>query len=219
MHKLNVFVLLIAILLQAACAPAPAPTATPPPTATTAPPEPTATLLVPTAVPATPTAQPPAEEPIYLSIIWHQHQPLYYKDPATGIYVKPWVRVHATKDYLDMATTLAKYPGVKATFNLTPSLLRQLDDLSAGAKDLYQVMAEKPAAELTAEDKAFIGARFFDANPKIIARFPRYQELAGDRANQGAWAEADWRDLQILFNLAWTDPDWLAQEPLKTLAD
>ncbi len=34
-----------------------------------------------------------------------------------------------------------------------------------------------------------------------------------------AWIEADWRDLQVLFNLAWCDPDWLAQEPLKALVE
>lgn len=74
------------------------------------------------------------EEPIYLSIIWHQHQPVYYKDPETGIYAKPWVRVHATKDYVDMAAMLKEYPDVHVTFNLTPSLIRQLDDLAGGRK-------------------------------------------------------------------------------------
>ena len=71
--------------------------------------------------------------------------------------------------------------------------------------------------------------RFFDTNPKIIARFPRYQELADKR--KGADPDADrcgaahrspvqdFRDLQVLFNLAWFDPDFLAQEPLKALVD
>ena len=138
MRKYQALLALVMIvgLILGACTPASAPTPTPVPP-TTAPAEPTAT-----------PEQAAAEEPIYLAIIWHQHQPLYYKDPATGIYVKPWVRVHATKDYLDMATTVAKYPNIKVTFNLTPSLIRQLDDFAAGTKDLYQVMAEKPAAEL-----------------------------------------------------------------------
>jgi len=37
---------------------------------------------------------------LYVAIIWHQHQPVYFKDPVTGIYERPWVRVHAAKDYL-----------------------------------------------------------------------------------------------------------------------
>ncbi len=167
-----------------------------------------------------PTAEPtaaPAENPLYLSIIWHQHQPIYFKDPETGIYQKPWVRVHAAKDYVDMAAMLEQYPDIQATFNLTPSLLRQLQDLEAGAKDLYQVHTEIPAAELTDEQKAFILERFFDTNSKIIARFPRYQEIANDRDNSANWDTQTWLDLQVLFNLAWTDPDWLAEEPLAGL--
>ncbi|MCA9991721.1 MAG: hypothetical protein KDE29_12055 [Anaerolineales bacterium] len=161
------------------------------------------------------------EEPIYLSIIWHQHQPVYYKDPETGIYAKPWVRVHATKDYVDMAAMLKEYPDVHVTFNLTPSLIRQLDDLAGGAKDLYWVHAEIPAGELTDEQKQFILDRFFDTNRNIIERFPRYQELLTKRDSaddpMSVYETQDYLDLQIMFNLAWTDPDWLAQEPLASL--
>ncbi len=161
------------------------------------------------------------EEPIYLSIIWHQHQPVYFKDPATNVYERPWVRVHATKDYVDMVSILEEYPDIHATFNLTPSLIRQLDDLAAGATDLYWVHTEIPADELTDEQKQFILDRFFDTNREIVGRFPRYQELLELRDNSddplSAYSEADFRDLQLLFNLAWTDPDWLAEEPLAAL--
>ena len=204
-HLLNMF-LALAFLL-AACGKTPIPTPTPEP------PLPTNTPL-----PApTPTATPLTEHPLYLAIIWHQHQPLYFKDPATGVYQKPWVRLHAAKDYVDMAAMLEQYPDIQATFNLTPSLLRQLLDLESGAVDLYQVHTDIPAAELTDEQKEFIRNRFFDINPRIIARFPRYQEIADDRANSDNWDTQTWRDLQVLFNLAWTDPDWLAEEPLASL--
>ncbi|NIM93532.1 MAG: glycoside hydrolase [Anaerolineales bacterium] len=160
---------------------------------------------------------------LYVAIIWHQHQPVYFKDSETGIYEKPWVRVHATKDYLDMAMTVEVYPDVRATFNLTPSLILQLEDFSDGAKDLYWVKAEIPAEELSDNDKRFILERFFDTNPRVIARFPRYQALADLRAAQGiegsltSWTGTDYRDLQVLFNLAWTDPDFLEDEPLASL--
>lgn len=180
--------------------------------------EPTPTPLAPTTEPAPATAEPVAqEEPLYLAIIWHQHQPLYYKDPDTDIYQKPWVRLHAAKDYVDMAAMLEAYPDIHVTFNLTPSLLRQINDLAAGTKDLYQAHTEIPAAELTDDQKTFIHDRFFDTNSKIIARFPRYQAIADDRDNSAAWDMQTWLDLQVLFNLAWTDPDWLAQEPLAAL--
>jgi alpha-amylase/alpha-mannosidase (GH57 family) len=159
------------------------------------------------------------EDKLYVAIIWHQHQPVYFKDPETGIYEKPWVRVHAAKDYLDMAAILQEYPRIHATFNITPSLIRQLDDISAGAKDLYWVHAEIPAEELSDDQKQFILDRFFDINPKIIERFPRYQELSRARGGeaQTEWTAQDFRDLQVLFNLAWTDPDWLLNEPLASL--
>ncbi len=192
------------------------------PAATTAPPTATAAPL-PT---AEPTAVPLADlctEPIYLAIIWHQHQPVYYQDPETGVFVKPWVRLHAAKDYVDMAAILQEYPDIKATFNLTPSLIRQLDELSAGATDLYWEHTIVPADELTDAQKQFILDRFFDTNRKIIARFPRYQELLdlrdGSENALTAFAADDYRDLQVLFNLAWTDPDWLAEEPLAALVE
>ncbi|MHB8806297.1 MAG: glucodextranase DOMON-like domain-containing protein [Anaerolineaceae bacterium] len=169
------------------------------------------------------------EDVLYLNILWHQHQPLYYKD-EDGVYTRPWVRVHATKDYYDMAAILKEYPDVHVTFNLTPVLIRQLDDfVNNDAKDLYWVLAEVPAEELTDEQKEFILMRFFDANwDNIIARFPRYEELLLKRGgtDDAAIASAmenftaqDFRDLQIWFNLAWFDPDFLAEEPLKSLVE
>ncbi|NDJ35657.1 MAG: glycoside hydrolase [Chloroflexi bacterium] len=165
------------------------------------------------------------DDKLYVALVWHQHQPVYFKDPETGVYEKPWVRLHAAKDYLDMVTILEDYPNVQATYNITPSLIEQLNDLGAGAKDLYWVHTEIPADDLTRDEKRFILERFFDINPGIVARFPRYQELADSRADLGvdraitAWEEEDFLDLQVLFNLAWTDPDWLAEEPLAALVE
>jgi alpha-amylase/alpha-mannosidase (GH57 family) len=211
-HVLNLLsVLGLLSLMLSACQPTPTPTRAPQPaTVTTAP----VTPSPPTTQPSPPTTAAPADG-LYLALVWHQHQPLYYKDPQTGVYTRPWVRVHATKDYYDMAAMLKNYPNVHVTFNLTPVLIRQLDDMAAGAKDIYWVMAEKPAAQLTDDDKRFILTRFFDTNPNIVGRFPRYQELAGKRggaepdqidAALKSFSEQDLRDLQILFNLAWFDP-------------
>jgi alpha-amylase/alpha-mannosidase (GH57 family) len=161
---------------------------------------------------------PPEEKPdpgFYLNLMWHQHQPFYPKDEA-GVYTRPWVRVHATKDYYDMAALAAEYPNVAVTFNLTPVLLLQLEDLANGARDSYWVHTETPAESLTADEVAFIEARFFDVNPRIIARIPRFQELAEIRGSRPFTAD-ELRDLQALFNLAWTDPSFLAEEPLAAL--
>ncbi|OQA97471.1 MAG: Glycosyl hydrolase family 57 [Chloroflexi bacterium ADurb.Bin222] len=213
------YLLLLLSPLLSACG-TPTPAATPTASPTTAAP---ATTEAPTAPLVTPEA---TDDRLYLAIIWHQHQPVYFKDPETGVYAKPWVRLHAAKDYVDMAAMLKAYPSVHVTFNLTPSLLRQLEDLATGAKDAYWIHTEVPAGELTDDQKRFILRYFFDINSKIIQRFPRYEELrlkrpaddaAVEEALAGGWSTQDFLDLQVLFNLGWTDPDWLAQAPLADL--
>jgi alpha-amylase/alpha-mannosidase (GH57 family) len=67
------------------------------------------------------------DRPLYVSFLWHMHQP-FYKVPGTSLYRLPWVRLHGTKDYLDMVDTLAEFPDIKQNYNLTPSLLEQLLD-------------------------------------------------------------------------------------------
>ena len=212
-------IFLIFVFFTSACVPTPIEPVTTPEAATDEP--------VPTQSAA--TAQPEEEDLLYVNLVWHQHQPLYYKD-ANGVYTRPWVRVHATKDYYDMAALVRDYPDVHLTINLTPVLLRQLEDFANnGAKDLYWVFAEKPAADLTLEEKTFILQRFFDANrDNIVARFPRYLKLLEKRGGADAasiekalteFTEQDFRDLQIWFNLAWFDPMFLEEQPLKRLVD
>ncbi|MGZ5208680.1 MAG: glycoside hydrolase family 57 protein [Sulfuricurvum sp.] len=61
-----------------------------------------------------------------LCFLWHMHQPLY-ENALTGQIDFPWVYLHALKNYFDMPYLCTKY-NIKATFNLTPSLLYQLED-------------------------------------------------------------------------------------------
>ncbi len=226
--RLSIFLLVLFALVACREEPAPVPTQPPAVAAPTDAPTVEPTVAPTATVPPQPTAEPTAVpladacvDPVYLAIIWHQHQPVYFQDPETGVFAKPWVRLHAAKDYVDMAAILQEYPNIRATFNLTPSLVRQIDDLGAGATDLYWEHTIIPAEELTDEQKQFILDHFFDTNRKIVARFPRYQELLelrdGSDAPLSDFTAGDYRDLQLLFNLAWTDPDWLAEEPLAAL--
>jgi len=151
------------------------------------------------------------QRPLLVSFLWHFHQP-FYKDLVANEYLMPWVRLHALKDYYDMGAILESVPGAKATFNFVPSLLAQLMDYTSGeANDLYLRLSEKPAEELTTDERMFILANFFAVSRKIISRFPRYEELLARREPVLRSAEelmffcdADFRDLQVLFNLAWS---------------
>ncbi|MEX1288351.1 MAG: hypothetical protein AB1Z57_10480, partial [Acidimicrobiia bacterium] len=54
----------------------------------------------------TETTEPEAAPELYVMLMWHQHQP-YYPLDDDGVVTRPWVRVHATKSYVDMVTTVA----------------------------------------------------------------------------------------------------------------
>lgn len=146
--------------------------------------------------------------------LWHMHQP-YYTDPVAGSASMPWVRLHATKAYFDMAFLLEKFPAVRATFNFTPSLLLQLQEIGAGTvHDLFLEHAQKPAADLNQEEQAFLVRHYFSINwATMIRPYPRYHELLVKRgldidgqdleriARQ--FTTQDLLDLQVWFNLAW----------------
>jgi len=164
------------------------------------------------------------DRPLYISFLWHMHQP-YYKDPFTGLYRLPWVRLHGTKDYLDMVDILSEFPRIKQTFNFTPSLLEQVTDYTENqARDRYLIVSLKKASELDLEDRTFILDNFFLANwDHMIKPFPRYFELLMKRGLRLVASELrrmasyfsvqDFLDLQVLFNLCWVDPVFRKQDP------
>ncbi|MCX8030595.1 MAG: glycoside hydrolase family 57 protein [Thermodesulfovibrionales bacterium] len=162
--------------------------------------------------------------PLYICILWHFHQP-NYKDPHTGIYRLPWVRLHGTKDYLDMALRVQKFPSLKLNFNIVPSLIEQLNDyVHNGSKDIYQILTLKDSAELTDSEKVFILENFFLANwDNMIKPYPRYYELLKKRGFKFTrkdltkiarnFSISELRDLQVLFNLCWIDPMFIQSDP------
>lgn len=159
---------------------------------------------------------------LHVAFVWHMHQPLY-KDRADGRYLMPWVRLHATKDYLDMVTLLADYPSHRQTFNLVPSLLEQLEDYANGAWDRALELLVKPVAAFTPEDKQYLFERGFDASwPTMVRPYPRYATLLDKREALrhmparraiAAFGDADWGDLVTWFNLCWFDPMFLERDP------
>lgn len=144
---------------------------------------------------------------VYLSFILHMHQP-YYKNLLTGEAELPWVRLHGSKDYLDMALILKEFPKIHQTFNVVPSLIEQLEEYCAGTlSDKFLSLSQKRAQDLTAEDKAFIKEHFFSADlARMISVHPRYYDLFLRKHDDFDYSEQDFRDLQVWFNLAWIDP-------------
>ncbi|MBO0689261.1 MAG: glycoside hydrolase, partial [Candidatus Dormibacteraeota bacterium] len=147
--------------------------------------------------------------PLHLALVWHLHQP-YHKDDVSGTTLLPWVRLRAAKDYRKLAVLLADHPRLRQTFNLVPSLLVQLEDRArGGAEDLFLRVSRKPAAELSAGERAFV-LRWLRESTRLprVRASARYAELAG-RAQHDSFSAAELRDLQVWANLAWCGPHWV----------
>jgi alpha-amylase/alpha-mannosidase (GH57 family) len=163
--------------------------------------------------------------PIRLALIWHFHQP-DYTDPATAAPAMPWTRLHALKDYADMAAFLERHPTVRATFNVVPTLLDQLQSLADGAArpDPFLALAAKDPAQFSAEERALVIGHFFSLNRDMMAvglkRLDELHALRGDGPASEIGKDVALRfddqalaDLQVLFHLAWSGP-LLRSDPL-----
>jgi len=159
------------------------------------------------------------------------HQP-FYKDLVTGEYVLPWVRLHAIKDYYDIAAILDDFPYIKQTFNLVPSLLEQLEDYVGGtAMDKHLRLTLKDPSALTHEEKVFMLQNFFMANwDTMVKPYKRYFELLLKRgrfvsleeikAVARRFSDPELMDLQIWFTLTWFGHISKSRDPdIKRLLD
>ena len=150
-----------------------------------------------------------------VAFLWHMHQPLYV-DPTRARATLPWTRLHSLKDYLDLPAIARRFPSIKQTFNLVPCLIDQIEAYAEGRlTDPFLEVASRDVRDLTREDRLFLLREFFSYNPATMgSRLPRLEELRrkrgarapepGHDAALAAWRESDYRDLQVLFHLAWS---------------
>lgn len=159
-----------------------------------------------------------------IAILWHMHQP-FYLNPDTERFMMPWVRLHGLKDYLDMPLLAEKY-GIKATFNLVPSLLDQIEMYARGYTDRHMELSRLPARELNSAEKKEILRTFFSAqHATMIEPHARYHQLyrkkegCGNDLNLAAeiFSASEWRDLQVWSNLVWIDPMFRDEYPVNHL--
>jgi alpha-amylase/alpha-mannosidase (GH57 family) len=164
-------------------------------------------------------------------LLWHFHQP-DYTDSLTRAAAMPWTRLHALKDYADIAEQLARHPGMRATINVVPSLLDQIRDIADGSAppDPFLAVAERPASSLSADERRFVVSQFFSFNRDTMARgLRRVGELAALRGDYGLedlpaavvdrFDDAAIRDLQLLFHLVWSGPLLQADPRVRALRE
>ena len=156
--------------------------------------------------------------PVDLVLLWHHHQP-DYRRPGDGRSVLPWARLHATKDYLDMARHVERHPGLRVTFNLVPALIDQIEGAARGDRDeLFDLLA-RPTADLSREERAAVARRCAQIPARTIERWPAIRALldriVASRAASAApardpsvatFSDRDLLAIEIWFLLAWVDP-------------
>lgn len=149
-----------------------------------------------------------------VAFLWHMHQP-WYPWPGTKRAALPFARLHASSGYYDMPWLLGRFEDTRVTFNLVPSLVGQLQAYAAGElTDRALELSERDASDLSLDDQRYLLTHMCGGQPMgIMAASPRYGELlhkrgpdrkpeAIDRACR-FFREDEYRDLQVLFNLAW----------------
>lgn len=180
--------------------------------------------------------EPETQGTVYLSIVWHQHQP-FYLDAEKDQLIAPWVRTHITKDYYDMTAMVADYPDVHVTVNLTPVLLTQIQQYYvqriapfydrntnriradefmarwAGHTDPWVDLMFKPTDQFGEEDDAYLFRNewsAFSVSDVMMERFPQYEALKAKPRDQ--LTVQDKRNIKCWFWLALFDPDFLRGE-------
>jgi alpha-amylase/alpha-mannosidase (GH57 family) len=137
--------------------------------------------------------------------------------------------LHALKDYYGMVKLLEEFPQVHQNFNIVPSLVAQLEDYNSGIfKDPFWEVAAKRAEDLSLDERHFALTYLFQAHgERMIGRYPRYRRLweqvraAGpDPANAAiTFSDRDYRDLQVLSQIAWFDEYYLEDPSVKALIE
>lgn len=154
-----------------------------------------------------------------IAFYWHMHQPVYQLT-GSGDYLMPWVRLHAVKDYLDMALWAKKFDKLKLNFNYVPVLLDSIIEYGEqGAHDIHSRLTITPVQDLNKEDKIFILNNFFDANYQTMilpnSEYHRLYQIvqAHGSGDISILTNQEYADLTALFNLVWIDPSFRISNP------
>jgi len=155
---------------------------------------------------------------VELVLLWHMHQP-DYRDQGTGEFALPWVYLHATKDYSDMAHHLEAHPGVKAVVNFVPVLLDQLEDYGRQFSEgnlrdpLLRLLAAPDLDHVDHATRSLVLESCFKSNHRnMLEPFPHYKRLHDIHRQMKALGERtlDYlsgqylADLLVWFHLTWT---------------
>lgn len=153
-----------------------------------------------------------------IAFVWHFHQPNYQQN-FSSLFLLPWVRLHASKDYLDMLKRIDNHNNIKLNFSFSPVLLSSLQQYADGAVDLHLELLLKDENELDENDKIFILNNYFDLNYKNMALKRAYfTTLFNKRANAkeintSMFSNQQYSDIMANYTLCWMDDYFLNDYP------
>ncbi|WP_457565031.1 glycoside hydrolase family 57 protein [Caminibacter sp.] len=123
------------------------------------------------------------------------HQP-DYRDKE-GRFFMPWVFLHSIKDYFDMPYLVEKNKA-KATFNLTPILIEQINEYVKNGYKIDRFLSLLFSVSLNNEEKEFVVKISKSLTDKMILN--DYQK---ELLNKNEFNENEFLDLKTLFLLSW----------------
>ena len=160
-----------------------------------------------------------------IAFIWHFHQPVYQENFESD-FVMPWVRLHASKDYLDMLLRCDDHKKIKLNFNISATLLNSIQRYNSGVNDLHSKLLITKNNKLTEMDKNFILQYFFDVNySTMILKRDYYAELYNKRYSKedisiNDFTEQEYFDIIANYTLCWIDTKFYSMYPdLKDLSE
>jgi alpha-amylase/alpha-mannosidase (GH57 family) len=121
----------------------------------------------------------------------------------------PWVFLHAIKDYYEMPWLLSRHKGLKATFNITPPLIEQLNLYSDPLKnDYFLSLWEKDPAMLAHDEREWLIKTCKSTQYETMIRPIAHLSLLYHKEELN---NAELIDFEMLFMLAWCG-NYLRQE-------
>ncbi len=128
------------------------------------------------------------------------HQP-DYRD-ASGVMQMPWVFLHTIKDYYDMPWMLSRHEGLKATFNITPPLIEQIElyyNEPQNHDRFLKIWLDDPSTLSEIDHQWIIKICKSTPYDTMVAPLPTYKALY----DKEHYNNEELRDLEMLFMLSW----------------
>lgn len=142
-----------------------------------------------------------------LCFLWHMHQPDYRG--SDGVMRMPWVFLHAIKDYYEMPWLLSRHKGLKATFNITSTLIEQLNLYDDPLQnDYFLSLWEKHPSQLHEEEKrCLMSICKSTQHDTMVKPWPHFDFLY----HKEQLSDEELIEFEVLFMLAWCG-NYLRQE-------